>query len=132
MFLSSADECNCASDSQWQRIHKRGNDTIMFQESPCNLFIPECKACCCRPAIVFTDDDIEILARHFAISEERLKELYLEHHPDNVYYAKRKNRYCCFLTEDHQCGIHKAKPCVCRMYRCLRITGFWESTKGMK
>ncbi|MBM4271266.1 MAG: YkgJ family cysteine cluster protein [Deltaproteobacteria bacterium] len=132
VFLFNKVECKGASDSQSQGIHKRGNDKTMGQETPCNVFIPECKACCCRPRVVFTNTDIEVLARHFAMNEDQVKELYLEYHPDHIYHAKRKKRYCFFLTDDYQCGIHEVKPQVCKMYRCLRLTGFWESTRGVK
>lgn len=61
-----------------------------------------------------------------------VKEQYLEYTPENVYYAKRKNKYCCFLTDEYLCGINEVKPQVCKMYRCLRLTGFWESIPAVQ
>jgi Fe-S-cluster containining protein len=71
-----------------------------------------CRACCNNKRIVPDESETARLAGHLGISPERLRDRFLD--ADGAIRLK-PNGDCAFLDE-RGCGIHPARPQVCRLF----------------
>ncbi len=82
--------------------------------------------CCSYSTGFLAEDDLPRIAKHLRMSEEKLKEKYLEEkRMFNTPALKPKSLKedkpygpCVFLNESKGCMIHEVKPLQCRIYSC--------------
>jgi len=74
----------------------------------------ECANCCKTTGPLFTDKDIQRLAKHFGIKQFDFIDQYLRIDEDGDYVLKSVP--CTFLAEDNHCSIYNVRPKACREY----------------
>ncbi|MDX1907268.1 MAG: YkgJ family cysteine cluster protein [Bacteroidia bacterium] len=104
----------------FDRLRKRPpadlDDTVtdlheaVFEETDCLL----CANCCKTTSPVFTDTDIERIARHLRMKPGLFTETYLRLDEDRDYVLK--GAPCPFLGPDNYCSVYEARPKACREY----------------
>lgn len=82
----------------------------VFEEFDCL----ECANCCKTTSPLFTNKDIERIARHFRMRPAQFTEKYLRIDEDGDYVFQSSP--CPFLGEDNYCGIYEVRPKACREY----------------
>ena len=74
----------------------------------------ECANCCKSTGPLFTDKDIERIAKHFKMKPMQFTNSYLRIDEDNDYVLKSVP--CTFLGVDNYCSIYEVRPKACREY----------------
>ena len=74
----------------------------------------KCANCCKTTGPLFTIKDIERIAKHFRIKQQRFIETYLRIDEDYDYVLKKVP--CTFLGEDNYCSIYDIRPKACREF----------------
>lgn len=74
----------------------------------------ECANCCKTTSPIFTDRDIERIARVFRLKPSAFVEAYLHLDADNDYVLNQAP--CPFLAQDNTCQIYEDRPKACREY----------------
>lgn len=82
----------------------------------------ECRRCghCCQGlgGIVMTRQDQRRMAAHLRIKEGAFLAGYTEQRDGKTSLKSRKDGFCVFF--DHGCGVHQARPDVCRAWPFFR------------
>lgn len=74
----------------------------------------DCANCCKTTGPLFTDKDIERIAKHFRMKTQQLIAQYLRIDEDNDYVLQRVP--CTFLGADNYCSIYEVRPKACREF----------------
>lgn len=74
----------------------------------------ECANCCKTTSPIFTDKDIERIAKHFKMKIYDFTTQFLEIDEDNFFVLKQVP--CTFLDADNSCSIYDVRPKACREY----------------
>ncbi len=72
----------------------------------------ECANCCKTTGPLFTDKDIERIAKHFRLKPQQFIEQYLHIDEENDYVLQSVP--CPFLGVDNYCSIYDVRPKACR------------------
>lgn len=81
-----------------------------FEKTDCLL----CANCCKTTGPLFTDRDIERIAKHFRMKPQKFIQSYLRMDEENDYVLKSVP--CTFLGEDNYCSIYDVRPKACREF----------------
>lgn len=73
-----------------------------------------CANCCKTTSPVFTDKDIDRIAKHLRLKPSQFTETYL--HLDDEHDYVLNEAPCPFLAPDNYCLIYDARPKACREY----------------
>ncbi|RKS53882.1 hypothetical protein BC962_2147 [Gillisia mitskevichiae] len=92
-------------DIQMQELHEEE-----FKRTDCLT----CANCCKTTGPLFTNKDIERIAKHFRQKPVQFIETYLRVDEDNDHVLKQVP--CTFLGEDNYCSIYEVRPKACREY----------------
>lgn len=92
-------------DEVMEELHEE-----VFAETDCLA----CANCCKTTSPVFTDKDIERIAKHLRLRPSELVERYLHLDEDRDYVLNHAP--CTFLGADNYCSIYEARPKACREY----------------
>jgi|TARA_B100000959_G_scaffold196786_1_gene205797 Fe-S-cluster containining protein len=74
----------------------------------------ECANCCKTTGPLFTDKDINRIAKHLRIKPSRFTERYLRIDEDRDYVLQSVP--CTFLGKDNYCSIYDVRPKACREF----------------
>ncbi|WP_372756699.1 YkgJ family cysteine cluster protein [Mariniflexile sp.] len=74
----------------------------------------ECANCCKTTGPLFTDKDIERIAKHFKMKSKQFIGQYLRIDEDNDYVLQTVP--CTFLGADNYCSIYEVRPKACREF----------------
>ena len=74
----------------------------------------ECANCCKTTGPLFTDKDIERLAKYFKLKPQQFINEYLRIDEDNDYVLQSVP--CTFLGADNYCSIYDVRPKACREF----------------
>lgn len=74
----------------------------------------QCANCCKTTGPLFTNADVERIAKHFRMRPSAFIESYLRIDEDNDYVLQ--NVPCSFLGEDNYCSIYDVRPKACREF----------------
>ena len=74
----------------------------------------ECANCCKTTGPLFTNADIERIAKHFRLKPQKFIETYLRLDEENDYVLQQVP--CAFLGEDNYCSIYDVRPKACREF----------------
>ena len=74
----------------------------------------ECANCCKTTSPIFTDKDVERIAKHFKMKIYDFTTQFLKVDEDNFFVLKQVP--CTFLDEDNSCSIYDVRPKACRKY----------------
>lgn len=74
----------------------------------------KCANCCKTTGPLFTDKDIERIAKHFKMKPQQFIETYLHIDEDNDYVLQSVP--CTFLGADNYCSIYEVRPKACREF----------------
>lgn len=91
-----------------QHFHKCHNEA--FEEIDCL----KCANCCKTTGPLFTDADINRLARHFKIKPAAFIDQYLRVDEEGDYVLQTVP--CPFLGADNYCSVYESRPKACREY----------------
>lgn len=92
-------------------------DYIMQELHEAEFEKTDCLACgnCCKTTSpIFTDKDIERIAKHFKMKIYDFTTQFLEIDEDDFYVLK--SAPCTFLDADNYCSIYDVRPKACREY----------------
>lgn len=92
-------------DSLMVELHKEE-----FQRTDCL----KCANCCKTTGPLFTDKDIERIAKHFRMKSQQFIETYLRIDEENDYVLQSVP--CAFLGADNYCSIYEVRPKACREF----------------
>lgn len=92
-------------DVVMQNLH----DTV-FEKTDCL----SCANCCKTTGPLFTDKDIERIAKHFKLKPQQFTDTYLKIDEDGDFVLQSVP--CTFLGEDNYCSIYEVRPKACREY----------------
>ncbi|MDH3323901.1 MAG: YkgJ family cysteine cluster protein, partial [Flavobacteriaceae bacterium] len=81
-----------------------------FEEIDCL----ECANCCKTTSPIFTEKDIQRIAKHLKVKEHKFIDQYLERDKDD--FMVLKSAPCAFLDTDNTCFIYDVRPKACRDY----------------
>lgn len=73
-----------------------------------------CANCCKTTGPLFTDKDIERIAKHFKLKQQQFIDQFLHIDEDNDYVLQRVP--CTFLGADNLCSIYEVRPKACREF----------------
>ncbi len=73
-----------------------------------------CANCCKTTGPLFTDKDVERIAKHFKMKPQQFIETYLRVDEDNDYVLQSVP--CTFLGLDNYCSIYEVRPKACREF----------------
>ena len=74
----------------------------------------KCANCCNTTGPLFTDKDIERIAKHFKLKPSEFMERYLRLDEDNDFVLQ--DVPCAFLGTDNYCSIYEVRPKACREF----------------
>lgn len=74
----------------------------------------QCANCCKTTGPLFTNQDIERIAKHLKLKPSKFIEQYLRIDEDNDYVLQEVP--CAFLAADNYCLIYDVRPKACREY----------------
>ena len=74
----------------------------------------KCANCCKTTGPLFTDKDIDRIAKHFKLKPSEFMERYLTLDEDNDYVLQSVP--CTFLGSDNYCSIYEVRPKACREF----------------
>ena len=111
-----------------QKEHKKFLDSLkkkppknldyITQESPDIVFNEinclDCANCCKTTGPLYTEKDIERIAKHLRMKPSDFETKYLRIDEDNDKVLQ--NLPCFFLNEDNNCSIYDVRPKACREY----------------
>lgn len=83
---------------------------IVFNEINCL----DCANCCKTTGPLYTEKDIERIAKHLRMKPSDFEAIYLRIDEDNDKVLQ--NLPCFFLNEDNTCSIYDVRPKACREY----------------
>ena len=83
---------------------------IVFNEINCL----DCANCCKTTGPLYTEKDIERIAKHLRMKPSDFETKYLRIDEDNDKVLQ--NLPCLFLNEDNTCSIYNVRPKACREY----------------
>lgn len=92
-------------------------DTLMQQLHDEEFQVTDCLTCanCCKTTgPLFTDKDIERIAKHFKMKPQQFIETYLRIDEDKDYVLQSVP--CTFLGADNYCSIYEVRPKACREF----------------
>ncbi|RDK83220.1 YkgJ family cysteine cluster protein [Marinirhabdus gelatinilytica] len=89
-------------DSLMQELHE-----AEFERTDCLT----CANCCKTTGPLFTNKDIERIAKHFRMKPQQFIETYLRVDEDNDYVLQEVP--CTFLGADNYCSIYDVRPKAC-------------------
>ncbi len=92
-------------DFQMQELHQEE-----FKRTDCLT----CANCCKTTGPLFTNKDIERIAKHFRQKPAQFIDKYLRVDEDNDHVLKQVP--CTFLGDDNYCSIYEVRPKACREY----------------
>ena len=92
-------------DLQMQELHEEE-----FKRTDCLT----CANCCKTTGPLFTNKDIERIAKHIRQKPVQFIETYLRVDEDNDHVLKEVP--CTFLGDDNYCSIYEVRPKACREY----------------
>jgi len=92
-------------DLQMQELHEEE-----FKRTDCL----SCANCCKTTGPLFTNKDIERIAKHFRQKPVQFIKTYLRVDEDNDHVLQQVP--CTFLGEDNYCSIYEVRPKACREY----------------
>ncbi len=92
-------------DIQMKELHEEE-----FKRTDCLT----CANCCKTTGPLFTNKDIERIAKHFKQKPVKFIETYLRVDEDNDHVLQQVP--CAFLGEDNYCSIYEVRPKACREY----------------
>lgn len=92
-------------DYMMQELHEEE-----FERTDCL----QCANCCKTTGPLFTNADIERIAKHFRMKPQQFIDTYLQIDEDNDYVLQRVP--CAFLGHDNYCSIYEVRPKACREY----------------
>ena len=81
-----------------------------FQKTDCL----ECANCCKTTGPLFTNADVERIAKHFRQKPQKFIDTYLRVDEDNDYVLQQVP--CTFLGTDNYCSIYNVRPKACREF----------------
>ncbi len=73
-----------------------------------------CANCCKTTGPLFTNADVERIAKHFRLKPQKFIETYLRIDEDNDYILQQVP--CSFLGADNYCSIYDVRPKACREF----------------
>lgn len=79
-----------------------------------NIDCLDCANCCKTTSPIFTDKDIDRIARHLKMRPAHLVDKYLHLDKDGDYVLNASP--CTFLDSENYCGIYEVRPRACREY----------------
>lgn len=74
----------------------------------------ECGNCCRTASPIFTEKDIQRIAKHLRIKERQFISQYLERDEDDFWVLQETS--CAFLGDDNYCFIYDVRPKACSEY----------------
>lgn len=74
----------------------------------------ECANCCKTTGPLFTDKDVDRIAKHFRMKPSKFIDEFLRVDEDNDYVLQSVP--CTFLGADNYCSIYEVRPKACREY----------------
>lgn len=74
----------------------------------------ECANCCKTTGPLFTDKDVDRIAKHFRMKPQQFIDQFLQVDEDNDYVLQ--NVPCTFLGADNYCSIYDVRPKACREF----------------
>lgn len=92
-------------DRTMQQLH-----TAEFEKTDCL----QCANCCKTTGPLFTNIDIERIARHLRLKPKQFIENYLEIDEENDYVLQQVP--CAFLGAENYCSIYDVRPKACREF----------------
>lgn len=92
-------------DMVMQQLHEEE-----FQKTDCL----KCANCCKTTGPLFTDKDIERIAKHLKMKPQQFIVTYLQVDEDNDYVLQSVP--CVFLGADNYCAIYEVRPKACREF----------------
>ncbi|MEL0456913.1 YkgJ family cysteine cluster protein [Flavobacteriaceae bacterium SZ-1-7] len=92
-------------DYVMQKLHEEE-----FERTDCL----KCANCCKTTGPLFTDKDIERIAKHFKLKPQQFIEQFLRVDEDNDYVLQSVP--CKFLGNDNYCSIYEVRPKACREF----------------
>lgn len=92
-------------DTMMQELHEEE-----FDRTDCL----ECANCCKTTGPLFTDKDIERIAKFLKIKPQKFEEQYLHKDEDGDFVLQQVP--CTFLGADNYCSIYEVRPKACREY----------------
>ncbi|TYC16321.1 YkgJ family cysteine cluster protein [Bizionia gelidisalsuginis] len=81
-----------------------------FQRTDCL----ECANCCKTTGPLFTDKDVDRIAKHFKMKTQQFVDQFLRVDEDNDYVLQSVP--CTFLGADNYCSIYEVRPKACREF----------------
>jgi Fe-S-cluster containining protein len=103
-----------------QKLQKKNHRDVdaLFHTAHIEVFAcTDCLACanCCKTTgPLFTNKDIERIAKHLRITAQKFIENYLRIDEENDYVLQKVP--CSFLDANNYCGIYEVRPKACREY----------------
>jgi Fe-S-cluster containining protein len=92
-------------DDTTHRLHEEA-----FEEMDCLT----CANCCKTTSPIFSDNDIQRIAKHLRMRPSELIEKHLHMDEDKDYVLN--SAPCTFLGPDNYCSIYEVRPTACREY----------------
>lgn len=83
---------------------------VEFQETDCL----KCANCCKTTGPLFTNADVERIAKYFRLKPQKFIAQYLKVDEDNDYVLQQVP--CAFLGADNYCSIYDVRPKACREF----------------
>jgi Fe-S-cluster containining protein len=102
------------SIARWKPAHQNAAFHQAHEEAFEHTDCLSCARCCKETGPLFTNKDVDKLARHLKISPGQLQDTYLRLDEDRDWVLK--STPCPFLLEDNRCSVYDARPRACRMY----------------
>ena len=102
-------------DDVVQEIHEE-----VFEYTNCM----KCANCCKTTSPIFSDRDVDRIAKHLKIKPSELIEKHLHLAEDNDYVLNIAP--CTFLDEDNSCTIYEHRPTACREYPHTNRKRFYQ------
>lgn len=100
-------------DEQVHSFHEE-----VFEEIDCL----QCANCCKTTGPLFTDRDINRIAKHLGLKAAQFEEEYLRMDEEGDWVLKTTP--CSFLGEDNYCSIYEVRPKACAAYPHTDHVGF--------
>lgn len=92
-------------DIKMQELHDKE-----FEQTDCMT----CANCCKTTSPIFTNKDVDRIAKHFRMPVQKFTETYLQMDEDDWFVLKSSP--CTFLGDDNSCMIYDVRPKACSEY----------------
>ena len=119
-FSSLAGAAKKSNKELVKRLKKMKSGTVdqLFQQAHAEVFectdCLKCANCCTTTGPLWTNKDIERIAKHLKMKPGAFIEAYLRIDEEDDYVLQ--NVPCHFLGADNYCGIYEVRPKACREY----------------